>query len=92
MTKASNFCYLCFSRAIVRIPIAVRPMDIPLCSTRPSIRRRFSSFCEIVSAHTPASAISINAIVSCGLNSMSRPRSNSGLQVSRSRSHGLATG
>ena len=84
-TFFSNVRYLCFSRAIVRIPIAVRPMDVPRCSTRPNRCRRFTSISETVPARTPVLAIWINAIASCGFNSVSESRSNSASSLGNAR-------
>ena len=64
--------YRRFSRAMVWSPVAVRPIAIPRCSTRPSRWRRLTSLSETVPARMPpALAIWINAIASCGLNSTS---------------------
>jgi hypothetical protein len=70
--------YARFSRAMVWMPIAVRPMAIPRCSTRPSRCRRLRSLSATVPARMPpALAIWIKAIASCGLNSTSGLRSTS---------------
>jgi hypothetical protein len=73
--------YPCLNRATVRMPLAVRPMAIPRCSTRPSRCRRLRSLSETVPARAPAVAMWINAVASCGFNSTSGLRSNSALQV-----------